>query len=210
MELALINACWQRWGLSPMDIVQAAWAATVRIYSGSDDVMFVGVGTERPSLKEKWINTSLCRARLEMDGFLMSALERTRNGGLLEADSKISVPEALEIFSTLDPKPCNSAIMLRDPLVKAKLSGSEIVGEKSVSSFLVRDFGFIEWFKLIVRDIVRICAPDRPLVCIDVSFLPQAYSLASPGSICREHIFRYLAEHLSGAQPEGQRYLPAQ
>lgn len=133
IELALINACCQRWGLSPMDIVQAAWAATVRLYCGTDDVMFIGIGTEYPSIKQKWINTSLCRTKLEMNSSLISALERTHNGGLLEADSMVSVLEALDIFSALDPKPCNSAIMLQDPLVKEKLSENDIVNDKNVS-----------------------------------------------------------------------------
>lgn len=140
MQLPLIHACCQQWGLSLMELVQAVWTATLHAYSGTEDVMFAGIGMKRRSLKQQWIDTSVYRAHLEQDSPVISVLDHTEDGGLLEADSLVSVPEALEVLSTLDPKPCNTAIWLKDPLGKAKLSENDIVNGHTVSEISIDIF----------------------------------------------------------------------
>ena len=132
LQLPLIHACCQQCDVSPLGLVQAAWAAVLRSYSGSDDVMFAGIGLEPPTTKKQWTNTSIFRGRLEAENVLISAASEIREEGLLEADALVSVPEALKVFSTLDPKPCNSAIWLRDPASKSELCESDIVNSKTV------------------------------------------------------------------------------
>lgn len=132
LQLPLIHACCQQCDVSPLGLVQAAWAAVLRSYSGSDDVMFVGIGLEPPTTKKQWTNTSIFRGRLEAENVLISAASEIREEGLLEADALVSVPEALKAFSTLDPKPCNSAIWLRDSASKSELSQTDIVNSKTV------------------------------------------------------------------------------
>lgn len=133
LQLPLIHACCQQCDVSPLSLVQAAWAAVLRSYSGSDDVMFAGIGLEPRTSKKQWTNTSIFRARLEAETALIAAISEMREEGLLEADALVSVPEALQVFSTLEPKPCNSAIWLRDPTSKSELSQTDIVNNKTVS-----------------------------------------------------------------------------
>lgn len=118
LDLPLIQACCQQCDVSPLSLVQSAWAAMLRLYTGSDDVVFGGIGLGRPSPKQQWTNTSLCRTRLEPGCSIVSVSGQVLEEGLPEADSLISVPEAMKVFSSLDPKPCNSAIWLRAPITK--------------------------------------------------------------------------------------------
>ncbi|KAF9890566.1 hypothetical protein FE257_005697 [Aspergillus nanangensis] len=131
LQLPLIHACCQQCDVSPLSLVQAAWASVLRSYSGSDDVMFAGIGLEPRTTKKQWTNTSIFRARLEAESALISAMKETREEGLLEAEALVSVPEALQVFTTLDPKPCNSAIWLRDPASKSELSQTDLVNTKA-------------------------------------------------------------------------------
>lgn len=136
MQLSMLNSCCKQWALSPMEVVQAVWATVLRSYSGSEDVMFAGIDTKRQSLKQQWSNTSIYRARCEQESAVISILDHMADVGLFEADSLVSVPEALVAFSSLDPKPCNTAIWLKDPLIKTDLSENDVVSENTVSSIL--------------------------------------------------------------------------
>ncbi|PYH89482.1 hypothetical protein BO71DRAFT_465073 [Aspergillus ellipticus CBS 707.79] len=138
LDVPSMNACCQQWDASPLQLVQAAWAAVLRSYSGSDDVTFGGIGLEPPSrtAKQQWTSTTLCRARLEQDSSIISLPGQMLQEGLPEADSPVSVSEAMQVFSTLEPKPCNSAIWLRDPLSKTEMSDNEIVSEKTFNYVL--------------------------------------------------------------------------
>jgi hypothetical protein len=132
MSLPAIHDCCQRCDISPLNVVQAAWTAVLRSYSGADNVMFAGIGMNPRSTKHQWTNTSVSLARLEQDSPVISVLDTTQEEGLLQAESMVSVPEALDIFSSLEPKPCNSAIWLKDSESKSELSSTDIVNEKTV------------------------------------------------------------------------------
>ncbi|PWY88912.1 hypothetical protein BO70DRAFT_330553 [Aspergillus heteromorphus CBS 117.55] len=138
LDVPSMHACCQQWDVSPIQLVQAAWAAVLRSYSGSDDVTFGGIGLDSPSrtAKQRWTNTTLCRTRLDQDSSVLSVPEQMLQEGLPEADSLVSVSEALQVFSTLEPKPCNSAIWLKDPSSKTETSETEIVSEKTFNYVL--------------------------------------------------------------------------
>ncbi|KAJ5346304.1 hypothetical protein N7541_008786 [Penicillium brevicompactum] len=131
MQLSAIYDCCQQCDVSPLNVVQAAWTAVLRSYSGADNVMFAGIGMNPRSTKQQWTNTSVSLARLEQDSSVISVLDTTQEEGLLQAESMVSVPEALDIFSSLEPKPCNSAIWLKDAQSKSELSLTDVVNEKT-------------------------------------------------------------------------------
>ncbi|KAJ9487561.1 hypothetical protein VN97_g5749 [Penicillium thymicola] len=133
IELPVIHDCCQQCDVSALNVVQAAWTAVLRSYSGADNVMFAGIGMNPRSVKQQWTEISVCLARLEEDSSVISVLDTIQEEGLLQAESMLSAREALDIFSTLDPKPCNSAIWLKDPQVKAELSLADAVNERIVS-----------------------------------------------------------------------------
>lgn len=132
LDLPLIQACCQQCDISPLSLVQAAWSAVLRLYTGSDDVVFGGIGLGRPSPKQQWTNTSICRTRLDPNSSIVSVPGQILEGGLPEADCLLSVPEAMKAFSSLEPKPCNSAIWLRGPIAKNDLQ-AYILNEGTVS-----------------------------------------------------------------------------
>jgi hypothetical protein len=134
MSLPAIHDCCQKCDVSPLNVVQAAWTAVLRSYSGADNVMFAGIGMNPRSTKHQWTNTSVSLARLEQDSSVISVLDTTQEEGLLQAESMVSVTEALHIFSTLEPKPCNSAIWLKDSESKSELSPTDVVNDKAVSN----------------------------------------------------------------------------
>ncbi|CAG8126482.1 unnamed protein product [Penicillium olsonii] len=131
MQLSAIYDCCQQCDISPLNVVQAAWTAVLRSYSGADNVMFAGIGMNPRSSKQQRTNTSVSLARLEQDSSVISVLDTTQEEGLLQAESMVTVPEALDIFSTLEPKPCNSAIWLKDSQSKSELSLTDVVNEKT-------------------------------------------------------------------------------
>lgn len=133
LQLSLIQACCQQYDLSPLGLVQAAWAAVLRSYSGSDDVMFATIGLERPSPKQQWTNASISRARLDAGVSILSSVHETRQEGLIDCEAMLSVSEALQVFSVLDPKPCNSTIWIKEPLLKSEVPQTEICNEQTVS-----------------------------------------------------------------------------
>lgn len=133
LQLSMIQACCQQCDVSPLGLVQAAWAAVLRSYSGSDDVMFATIGLERPSPKHQWTNTSISRARLDGDSSILSSVDHTRKEDLIGCEAMLSVSEALQVFSVLDPKPCNSAIWIKDPFLKSEVSQKEVCNEQTVS-----------------------------------------------------------------------------
>ena len=114
LDLPRLQSCCQQCDVSPLNLVQAAWMAVLRLYTGSDDVIFGGIGLGRSTPKQQWTNSSLCRTLLDPDSSIVTAPRQMREEGLPEADCLISVPEAMRVFSSLDPKPCNSAVWLRD------------------------------------------------------------------------------------------------
>ncbi|RJE25704.1 Non-ribosomal peptide [Aspergillus sclerotialis] len=118
LDLPLIQACCQQCDVSPLSLVEAAWTALLRLYTGSEDVIFGGIGLGRPTQKQQWTNTSMCRAQLDLDASIVSVPSKLKEEGLPEAECIISVPEAMKVFSSLEPKPCNSAIWLRSPTTK--------------------------------------------------------------------------------------------
>ena len=118
LDLPLIQACCQQCDVSPLSLVEAAWTALLRLYTGSEDVIFGGIGLGRPTQKQQWTNTSMCRAQLDLNTSIVSVPSKIKEEGLPEADCIISVPEAMKVFSSLEPKPCNSAIWLRGPTTK--------------------------------------------------------------------------------------------
>lgn len=132
LDLPLIQACCQQCDVSPLSLVEAAWMALLRLYSGSDDVVFGGIGLSRSSPKQKWTNTSICRGYMGPDGSIVSVPRQVQEEGLPEADCIISVPEAMKVLSSLEPKPCNSAIWLRDPVTKDDFQ-THILNEATVS-----------------------------------------------------------------------------
>ncbi|KAH8432008.1 uncharacterized protein LDX57_009655 [Aspergillus melleus] len=131
LQLSLIQACCQQCDVSPLGLVQAAWAAVLRSYSGSDDVMFATIGLERPSPKQQWTNTSISRARLDGGSSILSSVDHTRQEGLIDCEAMLSVSEALQVFSVLDPKPCNSAIWIKEPFLKSEVPQTEICNEQT-------------------------------------------------------------------------------
>lgn len=133
MQLPAIYECCQQCDISPLNVIQAAWTALLRSYSGADNVMFAGIGMNPRSTKQQWTNTSVSLARLEQDSSVLSALDTTQEEGLLQAESMVTVSEALDIFSTLEPKPCNSAIWLKDSHSKSELSLTDVVNANTVS-----------------------------------------------------------------------------
>lgn len=133
MQLPAIYECCQQCDISPLNVIQAAWTALLRSYSGADNVMFAGIGMNPRSTKQQWTNTSVSLARLEQDSSVLSVLDTTQEEGLLQAESMVTVSEALEIFSTLEPKPCNSAIWLKDSNSKSELSLTDVVNANTVS-----------------------------------------------------------------------------
>lgn len=133
MQLPAIYECCQQCDISPLNVIQAAWTALLRSYSGADNVMFAGIGMNPRSTKQQWTNTSVSLARLEQDSSVLSVLDTTQEEGLLQAESMVTVSEALDIFSTLEPKPCNSAIWLKDSNSKSELSLTDVVNANTVS-----------------------------------------------------------------------------
>ncbi|PYH42447.1 amino acid adenylation [Aspergillus saccharolyticus JOP 1030-1] len=131
LDVSLMQACAQEHDVPALHLVQAAWAAMLRAYSSSDEITYGGIGLQPHSQKSQWTDAALCRVRLEPDLSVISIAEQTLKEGLQEADLLVSVPEALQVFSTLDPKPGNTAIWLRDSTAKAEISENEIVAEKT-------------------------------------------------------------------------------
>lgn len=162
LDLPLIQACCQQCDVSPLSLVQAAWTAVLRLYTGSDDVLFGGIGLGRPSPKQQWTNTSICRTRLDPEDPIVSVSGQSQEEGLPEADCLMSVPAAMKAFSSLDPKPCNSAIWLRDSLTKNDLQ-FHILNEGTVSCPSVNEMLGANPY------IVRLRTTNRP-VTIDSGF----------------------------------------
>ncbi|RAH71302.1 amino acid adenylation [Aspergillus aculeatinus CBS 121060] len=131
LNVSLMQACSQEHDVSPLDLVQAAWAAMLRSYSGSEDITYGGIGLQPSNSKQQVTDAALCRIRLESDISILSIPQQTLKEGLHSADLLLSFPETLQVLASLDPKPCNTAIWLRDSTSKAEISENEIVGGRT-------------------------------------------------------------------------------
>ncbi|RAH79137.1 hypothetical protein BO86DRAFT_436606 [Aspergillus japonicus CBS 114.51] len=139
LDVSLMQACSQKHDVSALDLVQAAWAAMLRSYSGSDDITYGGIGLQPFNVKQQVTDAALCRVRLEPDVSILSIPQQTLKEGPQTADLLLPFPEALQVLTSLDPQPCNTAIWLRDSTSKAEISENEIVGDKTFDYVLQID-----------------------------------------------------------------------
>jgi len=139
IKIPSLQGCREQCNISPLELIKTAWACLLRYYTGSEDILFAGIELGSQRELKTWPNASICRAKLSLDDAILHTINKIQEAGMLESESSMPLPDAINTFASLVSKPFNSAICQRHP-----------------SHNLTREFSNDEALKLL----------DDPMVCL--------------------------------------------
>ncbi|KAJ5057939.1 hypothetical protein PSV08DRAFT_353895 [Bipolaris maydis] len=113
VKIPSLQAGCEQSNTSPLELIKASWAGLLRCYTGSEDILFAGIGLSYDKELKKWANASICRVKLRLDDAILLAMNKMQQVAIVEPESSTPFPDAFSAFATLVPKPFNSAIWQR-------------------------------------------------------------------------------------------------